>query len=116
MGGAARQHRHRAELLGGEGQDFRGREPVLFGEDGVDLGRAEEHLQGKGEVGGRPVIVTFPNNIRLFLYAQDRTADCKSSKKRKKLRLMMIEYLFSVVAIQVSIDSYVALVMTWQQI
>merc|ERR1712066_36539 len=111
--GAARQHRHRAELLGGEGQDFRWREPVLFGEDGVDLGRAEEHLQGKGEVGGRPVIVTFPNNIRLFLYALDRTADCKSSKKRKKLRLMMIEYLFSVVAIQVSIDSYVALVMTW---
>jgi len=33
--------------------------------------------------------------------------------KEKKLRLMMIEYLFSVVAIQVSIDSYVALVMTW---
>merc|ERR1711899_708074 len=60
----------------------------------------------------RPVIVTISNNIRLFLYALDRTTDCNSSK-REKLKLMMIGYLFSVVAIQVSIDSYVALVMTW---
>merc|ERR1712079_421045 len=49
--GAAGQHRHRAQLLGRQGQVRRGREPVLPGEDGVHPGRAQEHLQAEGEAG-----------------------------------------------------------------
>merc|ERR1711992_320501 len=55
--GSAGQHRHRAQLLGGQGQVRRGREPVLSGEDGVHPGRAQEHLQAEGEAGGGPVIL-----------------------------------------------------------
>ena len=53
--GPPRQHRHRAQLLGGQGQVRGGREPVLSGEDGVHPGRAQEHLQAEGEAGGKPV-------------------------------------------------------------
>merc|ERR1711878_99102 len=49
---AAGQHRHRAQLLGRQGQVRRGREPVLPGEDGVHPGRAQEHLQAEGEACG----------------------------------------------------------------
>merc|ERR1712152_35431 len=52
---AAGQHRHRAQLLGRQGQVRRGREPVLPGEDGVHPGRAQEHLQAEGKIGGELV-------------------------------------------------------------
>merc|ERR1712029_518189 len=60
--GPARQHRHRAQLLGGQGQVRGGREPVLSGEDGVHPGRAQEHLP-EGEAGGEPVNLMAPFNI-----------------------------------------------------
>merc|ERR1712192_186546 len=96
---------------GGQGQDLRRREPVLIGEDGVDPGRVEEHLQGKGEAGGGPVIVILLNNISLFFYAADRNTNCNCAEKR--YTEADNGRLFSVVAVLVSIDSYVALVMTW---
>merc|ERR1712203_145095 len=43
------QHRHRAQHLGRQGQELRGREPVLPGEDGVHSWRTQKHLQGEGE-------------------------------------------------------------------
>merc|ERR1712233_290778 len=73
---------------GGQGQDLRRREPVLIGEDGVDSGRAEEHLQGKGEAGGRPVIVIFPNNINLFCMQRTEIL-IATAVKRDRLRLII---------------------------
>ena len=52
----ARLHRHRAQRLGRQGQDRRGREPVLPGEDGVNSRRAQDHLQAEGGLGGQLVI------------------------------------------------------------
>merc|ERR1712107_840912 len=47
--GPPRQHCHRAQHLGRQGQDPGGREPVLPREDGVHPRRTQEHLQAEGE-------------------------------------------------------------------
>merc|ERR1712243_17204 len=58
------------------------------------------------------LIVIFPNNITsLFLYAADRNTDCNCSEKRSTEADNRL--FFRAVALSVSIDSYVALVMTW---
>merc|ERR1719150_897122 len=58
---APRQHSHRTQLLGGQGPRSRRRATVLPGKDGVHPGRAQKHLQRKGEARGEPVRVLCAN-------------------------------------------------------